>query len=100
MPKKPLVQAYAAARVEEFFTRPKRTQSEAPPEIQNPKSKIQNHGGPRPNAGRPKKTHPTKKVTIELHQHLLDTWDAHCTKHQLSRPEALAKLLKWKRPKP
>lgn len=57
------------------------------------------HGGARPGAGRDPAPYLRKNVTLELPQPLIDKWDAHCTKHHLSRAEALAKWLRWKKPK-
>lgn len=57
------------------------------------------HGGARPGAGKPKKTHATKKVTVELHESLAQKWADHCAKLDISKPESIAKLVKWKKPK-
>lgn len=56
------------------------------------------HGGARHGAGRHKAPYKRKNVTVELPEPLIDTWDAHCLKHDQSRAESLAKWLKWKKP--
>lgn len=61
-------------------------------------AKEGNHGGARAGSGRDKAPYKRKNVTLELPEPLLDQWDAHCTKHNLSRAESLAKWLKWKKP--
>lgn len=60
---------------------------------------LPTHGGSRPGAGKPKKTHRTQKVTVELHEGLAQKWADHCTALNLSKPESIAKLVKWKKPK-
>lgn len=62
-------------------------------------SKSPTHGGARPGAGRDPAPYTRKNVTLELPQPLIDAWDTYATKHHLSRPKALAKLLKWKWPR-
>lgn len=57
------------------------------------------HGGKRPHAGRPAKTHATRKVTVELHEALADRWAAHCKTRAISKPESIARMVKWKKPK-
>jgi hypothetical protein len=58
-----------------------------------------NHGGARPNAGRPKAPYTLTKVNIKLPQPLVEAWDAHCAATDQSRPQSLAQWLKWKKPK-
>ncbi len=67
-------------------------------EPQTENSEPKTHGGARANAGRDPAPYLRKNVTLELPEPLLDKWDAHCLKHGLSRAEALAKWLRWKKP--
>ena len=61
-------------------------------------SKDTTHGGPRQGAGRPKAPYTLAKVNIKLPKPLLDEWDAHCQTTGQSRPQSLAKWLKWEKP--
>lgn len=57
------------------------------------------HGGVRKGAGRPKASYTLVKVNIKLPKPLLEEWDAHCKTNSQSRPQSLAKWLKWEKPK-
>jgi hypothetical protein len=56
------------------------------------------HGGARDGAGRDPAPYVRKKLMLELPQPLIDKWDAHCARMNLSRAEALGKWLKWQKP--
>lgn len=71
-------------------------QAPQPPSTAQPSTSQ--HGGHREGSGRDPAPYKRKNVTIELPEPLIDNWDAHCTKHDQSRAESLAKWLKWKKP--
>jgi hypothetical protein len=79
---------------------PERSESSVAPRSSQSEvgAKEGNHGGARAGSGRDKAPYKRKNVTLELPEPLLDQWDAHCAKHNLSRAESLAKWLKWKKP--
>lgn len=68
------------------------------PVSQSPAQPSSGHGGARPGSGRDPAPYKRKNITVELPEPLIDQWDAHCLKHQLSRAQSLAKWLKWKKP--